>query len=77
MVCIKIKIRSWHFIPDLKNEQFDENGNVKEDIFKECSQELISRINHLADKTEELFKSDNKTMFVIKVKKTNIEYDKN
>ncbi len=65
------------FHPRFENEQFDENGNVKEDIFKECSQELISRINHLADKTEELFKSDNKTMFVIKVKKTNTEYDKN
>ena len=59
-----------------KNDLICKNGEINNKNYEIALNELKSRLKYLGEKTENLFKSDKKTLFVMKLKYTNFEDDK-
>lgn len=71
--CEKYKI-SFHFkMP--KNDLFKTDGTPNNANVEVAKAELKSRISYLSEKTTMLFKSNKKTLFIIKIKSINPEED--
>lgn len=58
-----------------KFELFNEDGTYTSNVTKAIS-ELKSRLAHLSQKTEKLFQSNKKVLFIIKIKHTDFNSDK-
>ncbi len=65
------------FHPRNKKEDFiNKDGSINNQIVKDNLKELLSRIKYLGEKTYKLIHSDKKTLFIIKIKHTNLNEDK-
>lgn len=61
-----------------KNEKalINSDGSVNHDLLEQAVEELKSRIKYLGEKTLNLLTGDKRTLFVIKLKNTNLEEDR-
>lgn len=57
-----------------KNKLINSDGSPT-DILPQAIEELKSRLNYLANKTENLFKSNKKVLFILKLHRTNLQED--